>query len=123
MEKPHYHYRADALFGKNGPWNHRTLRTFFDPLSSEWRETTRERKLEVLDKLIASDYPLANWIDDYENYYRHESVGRTYVVKEINSALQYYALYAQGEAATVISSLLKQRQFDVNQPEEIDLID
>lgn len=110
MEKLHYHYRADALFGKNGPWNHRTLRTFFDPFSSEWRETTRERKLEVLEKLVASDYPLADWLADYENYYRHESVGRAYVIKEIDSALQYYALYANGETAVVIADLLKQRQ-------------
>lgn len=123
MEKLHYHYRADALFGKNGPWNHRTLRTFFDPLSSEWRETTRERKLEVLDKLIASDYPLANWLDDYENYYRHESVGRAYVVKEVDSALQYYALYAQGEAAAAISTLLQQRKSNAVQSEEISLFD
>lgn len=110
MEKLHYHYRADALFSKNGHWNHRTLRTFFDPLSSEWRETTRERKLEVLEKLADSDYPLADWIRDYEHYYLHESVGRSYVVKEIDSALAYYALHASGKLAQAITSLQLQRQ-------------
>lgn len=109
MEKLHYHYRADQLFGKNGAWNHRTLRTFFDPLSSEWRETTRERKLEVLEKLLASDYPLTNWLADYEHYYRHESVGRAYVVQEIDSALNYYALYATGALADAIASIIKLR--------------
>lgn len=110
MEKLHYHYRADALFGKNGHWNHRTLRTFFDAGSSEWRETTRERKLEVLEKLAASDYPLADWIKDYEHYYLHESVGRAYVVKEIDSALAYYAVHATGKLAQEIAAIQLQRQ-------------
>jgi len=110
MKKLHYHYRADALFGKNGPWNHRTLRTFFDPASSEWHETTRERKLEVLEKIVASDYPLTNWLIDYRHYYLYESVGRAYVVQEIDSALAFYAVHAQGLLAAEIALLLKRRK-------------
>ncbi len=110
MHKLHYHYRADVLFGKNGSWSHRTLRTFFDPLSAEWRETTRERKLEVLEKLIESTYPLVDWLKDYEHYYLHESVGRAYVVQEIDSALAYYAVHATGKLAQEITALIELRR-------------
>lgn len=49
--KEHYQDIVDEVFGSM--YKHRTLRTLFDPNSSEWDETTVEKKLEILKKIIS----------------------------------------------------------------------
>ena len=44
--KKHYQEIVDEIFGSL--YRHRTLRTLFDPNSSEWSDTTIEKKLEIL---------------------------------------------------------------------------
>ena len=46
----HYQEIVDEIFGSL--YKHRTLRTLFDPNSSEWNETTIEKKLEILKKIL-----------------------------------------------------------------------
>lgn len=46
----HYQQKIDKIFGKGSLWKHRTLRTLFDPNSSEYNQTTMEKKLEILQK-------------------------------------------------------------------------
>ena len=43
-----YQQQLDKIFGKGSLWKHRTLRTVFDPFSSEYDNTTIDKKLEIL---------------------------------------------------------------------------
>lgn len=43
----HLHERMDRIF-KAPMWKHRTLRTIFDPFSSEWKETSMDKKVQIL---------------------------------------------------------------------------
>lgn len=69
MSKIHYCYRLDELFANGSMWNHRTLRTLFDPYASEWNNTTIEEKLAILERMLDSGYLLENWIKEYEEFY------------------------------------------------------
>lgn len=40
----HYQEKLDKIFGKGSLWKHRTLRTLFDPNSSEYNQTTMDKK-------------------------------------------------------------------------------
>ncbi len=67
-EDPHYSYRMDKIFGNY--WSHRTLRTLFDPYSTEYSQTTSGQKIEYLKKIIASGENLSSLLMEYEeNYY------------------------------------------------------
>jgi len=88
MYKKHYHDKLDELFAKGSLWKHRTLRTLFDPYSSEWNETSMEKKIAILDKILATDYPLSGWIDDYKKFYTKELTNKSHVVKSIPDALK-----------------------------------
>jgi hypothetical protein len=46
----HYQEKLDSIFGKGSLWRHRTLRTVFDPFSSEYDNTSIDEKLEILKK-------------------------------------------------------------------------
>ena len=48
----HYQEIVDEIFGSQ--YKHRTLRTIFDPNSSEWNDTTIEKKLKILKKILES---------------------------------------------------------------------
>ena len=50
--KKHYQEIVDEIFGSL--YRHRTLRTLFDPNSSEWSDTTIEKKLEILKTILDS---------------------------------------------------------------------
>ncbi len=82
--KKHYQEKIDKIFGKD--WNHRTLRTCFDPGASEWQHTTYEQKIEILRKLVDSGEPLMYWISEYEHFYEQE--GKGYVLKILPEALK-----------------------------------
>jgi hypothetical protein len=62
----HYQQHLDKIFGKGSLWKHRTLRTLFDPNSSEYDQTTVERKLEILDTIRENKMDLNLLLSDYK---------------------------------------------------------
>ncbi len=80
MKEPiDYEARMDKIFTQGHLWNHRTLRTVFDPGSSEWDATSMNRKIEILMKVIENGEELDALIFDYKERYmeqdRHD-IGR-----------------------------------------------
>jgi len=81
-----YQEIVDEVFGSF--YQHRTLRTLFDPYSSEWNETTIEKKLEILKKILASDkITLEQLISGYKNYYQHELANKGHVLNSLDSGI------------------------------------
>ncbi len=90
----HYQDIVDEVFCENYP--HRTLRTVFDPFSSEWTETNMDKKVEILKKIVESGKTtVPDLIDDYCDYYTNELANKKHVVSSIEGAL-----------ATIIQHLL-----------------
>ena len=84
--KEHYQDIVDEVLGSMH--RHRTLRTLFDPQSSEWNETTIEKKLEILKKLLESKkVTLEEIIRGYKNFFKNELVNKGYVVDSIEEGL------------------------------------
>lgn len=69
----HYQQKIDKIFGKGSLWKHRTLRTLFDPNSSEYNQTTMDMKLEILKTIIDNKMDLTELIDDYKKFYKEEN--------------------------------------------------
>jgi len=69
----HYQQKIDKIFAKGDLWKHRTLRTLFDPHSSEYNQTTMERKLEILQTIIENGIDLDNLLDEYKEFYTEEN--------------------------------------------------
>ncbi|WP_276975857.1 hypothetical protein [Flavobacterium filum] len=69
----HYQQRIDNIFAKGDLWKHRTLRTLFDPHSSEYNQTTMERKLEILQTIKDNGIDLVNLLDEYKEFYTEEN--------------------------------------------------
>lgn len=67
----HFSERADKIFGK-ADWEHRTLRTIFDPPSNEWKKTDLDQKVEILRRIIASGESLALIVAEYKKWYGNE---------------------------------------------------
>ncbi len=85
--KKHYQEIVDEVFGTSF-YQHRTLRTCFDPQSSEWSETTIEKKVEILKKILTSEkITLDKLIFGYKYYYTHELTNKSYVVNSLEDAL------------------------------------
>ena len=83
----HYQEIVDEVFGTSF-YQHRTLRTCFDPLSSEWSETTIEKKVEIIKKIITSEkITLDRLIFGYKYYYKHELSNKGYVADSVENAL------------------------------------
>ena len=68
-----YEARMDKLFIQGRLWKHRTLRTVFDPGSSEWDSTTMKQKIEILKSVIESGEELDELIFDYKDRYREQN--------------------------------------------------
>ena len=84
--KEHYQDIFDSVFGSTSP--HRTLRTLFDPGSSEWEDTTMERKLQILKKLLDSGKISMNEIlRGYKHFYKNELKGKAHVVDSLENGL------------------------------------
>jgi len=84
--KEHYQDIVDEVFGSM--YKHRTLRTLFDPNSSEWDETTVEKKLEILKKLLASDKTtLDEILHGYKHFYQHELSNKGHVINSLQDGL------------------------------------
>jgi len=69
----HYQEKLDKIFGKGSLWKHRTLRTLFDPYSSEYENTTMDRKVEIIKIIIENDISLKKLILEYKEFYRKEN--------------------------------------------------
>ena len=69
----HYQQKIDKIFGKGSLWKHRTLRTLFDPNSSEYNQTTMEKKLEILQKIKENNIDLPELLNDSKEFYKEEN--------------------------------------------------
>ena len=82
----HYQEKIDKIFGKGSLWKHRTLRTLFDPYSSEYNDTTLDRKLEILKTIRENKIDLKELINDYKEFYTEEN--KIHVVDVANEGLE-----------------------------------
>ena len=69
----HYQQKIDKIFGKGSLWKHRTLRTLFDPNSSEYNQTTMDKKLEILNTIRENKIDLNELLDEYKEFYTDEN--------------------------------------------------
>lgn len=69
----HYQQKIDKIFGNGSLWKHRTLRTLFDPNSSEYNQTTMEKKLEILKTIRDNGIDLTELLVDYKEFYTEEN--------------------------------------------------
>lgn len=85
MEK-HYQEIVDEIFGSL--YKHRTLRTLFDPSSSEWNDTTIEKKIDILKKILNSKkISLDNLILGYKHFYSKELANKGHVLNSLEDGL------------------------------------
>lgn len=85
MEKD-YQLIIDKLFGNN--YKHRTLRTVFDPYSTEWSDTKIDEKIAILKKILDSkEMSLKELINSYKIYYTESLANKQYVVDSIEDSL------------------------------------
>lgn len=69
----HYQKKLDKIFSNGNLWKHKTLRTLFDPNSSEYNETSMEKKLEILQKIRDNKIDLNQLLDEYKEFYINEN--------------------------------------------------
>ena len=69
----HYQQKLDKIFGKGSLWKHRTLRTLFDPNSSEYNQTRMDKKLEILNTIRENKIDLNELLDEYKEFYTDEN--------------------------------------------------
>jgi len=69
----YYEARLDKIFSKGSLWKHRTFRTILDPFSSEWSDTDLDKKIEILEKIVASNEDLVVLIKDYKTRYNEQN--------------------------------------------------
>lgn len=63
-----YEEILDKAIGVSSP--HRSLRTIFDPASDEWKRTTIDKKLEMLQRILdTKEISLPVLLHVYRNYY------------------------------------------------------
>jgi hypothetical protein len=86
-ELEYYEARMDMIFAKGNLWKHRTLRTVFDPPSSEWSYTTMHEKVAILKKIVENGENLYNLIDDYKDRYIEQN--RRDIANETGNALAF----------------------------------
>ena len=84
--KKHYQEVVDEIFGSL--YKHRTLRTLFDPNSSEWNETTIEKKIEILNTILKSDkITFQQLILGYKHFYSIELSNKSHVINSLEDGL------------------------------------
>lgn len=69
----HYQQKIDKIFAKGDLWKHRTLRTLFDPFSSEYDQTTMDKKVEILKTILDNNISLTDLIQEYKEFYFEEN--------------------------------------------------
>jgi len=72
-DKMHYQEKIDKIFSKGSFWKHRTLRTLFDPYSSEYNDTTFDKKVEILKTIIENKIDLTELLNNYKEFYTEEN--------------------------------------------------
>lgn len=82
-----YEARMDMIFAGGNLWKHLTLRTDFDPPSSEWGYTTIQQKAAILKKIVENGENLYSLIDDYKERYIEQN--RRDIANETGNALAY----------------------------------
>lgn len=82
----HYQEKIDKIFGKGSLWEHRTLRTLFDPNSSEYTQTTMEGKLEILKTIRENEIDLNELLNDFKEFYTEEN--KIHVVEVADKGLE-----------------------------------
>ena len=82
----HYQQKIDKIFGKGSLWKHRTLRTLFDPNSSEYNQTTMEKKLVILQTIKDNNIDLSELLNEYKEFYTEEN--KIHVVDVADEGLQ-----------------------------------
>lgn len=80
-----YEARLDKIFGNGSIWKHRTFRTILDPFSSEWNGTNYDKKIEILEKVVAAGEDLEILISDYKE--RYDEQNRKDISSSVESAL------------------------------------
>ena len=82
----HYQNIVDEVFGSM--YRHRTLRTLFDPNSSEWDKTDIDKKLEILKKLLdVSKITLDEILKGYKHFYQYELDNKGHVLNSLQDGL------------------------------------
>lgn len=82
----HYQEQLDKIFGKGSLWKHRTLRTVFDPFSSEYDNTTIDKKLEILKTIKENNIDFSELIHNYKKFYLEEN--KPNVIKSLEDGLR-----------------------------------
>lgn len=85
MSNISYEARMDKIFTNGALWQHRTLRTIFDPASTEFGDTDIDEKLKILEIIIDSGEDLRKLIKDYKNRYIEQN--RKDIALEVEKAL------------------------------------
>jgi len=82
----HYQEIVDEIFGSK--YKHRTLRTLFDPYSTEWKETTIEEKYQILKRILDSK-KISLWelILRYKVFYTVELSNKKHVIDSLEEGL------------------------------------
>jgi hypothetical protein len=82
----HLHERMDDLFAQGNPWQHRTLRTLFDPASAEWEMTAVEEKARILKTIKESGERIERIAIEYRQFYSKE-LGRPDIADDFEKGL------------------------------------
>lgn len=85
VERDYYEARMDTIFANQSTWEHRTLRTVFDPFSHEWKQTTPEEKVEIITTLELKGESLYMLIQAYKE--RYKEIEREDIVYSVEQAL------------------------------------
>jgi hypothetical protein len=80
-----YEVRMDKLFARGNLWKHRTLRTVFDPSSTEYTATTIDQKYYILKKAVENGEKLRVLIHDYK--FRYLEQNRRDIAFEVENAI------------------------------------
>lgn len=88
----HLHERMNEIFSKSINWKHRTLRTVFDPYSSEWEDTSMDEKTSILKKILENGENLEMIALEYKQFYQKE-INKPDVAKDFDKGLMRIVEY------------------------------
>lgn len=100
----HYQDKIDKIFNKGSFWMHRTLRTLFDPYSSEYNETNIDKKVEILKTIIENKMDLNKLLNDYKEFYTEEN--KIHVVDIADEGLEILMKHLKNKKLTAFSWML-----------------
>lgn len=84
--RKHYQEVVDEVLGSM--YRHRTLRTLFDPSSSEWNQTSIDKKIEILKKILNSNkITLDEILNGYKHFYQNELANKGHVLNSLQDGL------------------------------------